>query len=509
MTREKGKRVCNRCRAPQLVENLAEYVSGGRKRYRCIEDCKTVKTVAQPVIEPTEDGEEKIEISYKGQEKQVKEDRPHFITTAIVGERISRQFVKALETWYDETYGVVDIFLKLKYVGDDQEVNLTISQITTLFEGIDHEIHLSEDLLINNELEVLASANVHHNAVYPLNGVKSRAKTKYLIIPHARQDIDVTVNESWDKKSLLMSTGTISEVSKGHTQALGKTAFNSVIGGVIYNPSVYERYHLVPVNFSKDMGYFFNYDTEYHSNGEVKDAVIDTCYLSDLHASLIDEEYLDIMLEDLAILKPKQTISGDVMDLQSLNYHEANSVFYHSTRMSFVHELEVTRDIVVSLQQAAGGKFIPLSSNHENFFHKYLQKPSNLKSLNNEDLAEVFRTLAYLADHTYLKTEGIVYGNVMEYWFGDLENVTFTPDESLGTHLRSHGNEYGLGLRLSNVSNIKAILGHTHYSKQHGGITYVGSCMVEKPSYQNGMNASTQSMALLGANNKRQLLVRL
>lgn len=538
----KTTRTCRRCRQPQLIENLVEKFEGKTRRYVCAEPCKTnnkVAVVESQVEESNEDldildsllNDEILDIEvklnaktskvkvievpaptveYNGEDTELDTIRPQFLTTMILSEQINSDLVKAAKTWAITNNGVVNIFFKKRYLRDECTLDVACAQLRELLDGCDYEFVTTSDLVLNNQLTVLASANVGHTAVSPLSGVKSRAVTDYLVIPHARQEIEVTVNTSWEKKSLLMSTGCINNLSKGHTQALGKVKFHSIIGGVVYRPVKEDGYGLLPVNF--DGHGFYEYNTYYTEDGS-KDGFADSIVLGDLHASMACPEYIEKMKQDIAVMQPSQILAGDVSDNQSVCYHDQDTFGYHQHRMSFVEELKITKDIIRDLQSAApNSKFVAIGSNHDNFLGKYIKTPSNLKALGKDDAVIIYKAMAYMMENSSMTNKGIKYGNPTKFLYDDLVQegiLSFKPVERHNVTLKFHGHEFGVSQNLGNRSNMKVIIGHGHSPYSRKGVTAVGTCQRENPEYQNGVSASAQGLCVLHSNGKRSLLINL
>lgn len=547
-------RVCRRCRKPQLIDDLKSLLEGSTERYVCVDSCQPhwarqstneVATVTQPEsnelkvldildgylegtisnfdIKIKKDGDTFISkvvenqdevsqesISYQGIEEVIQDGhRPHFITTSILGEKIDQEFLSVIKYWALLNDAYIHIFFKKVYVRDEEFLNGTLQLLLDKLEGTRVQLHMSNDLMINNQCEVRASANVHHTAIAPTSKVKLLAKTDYFVVPHARQEIEVTVNKSRESRSVLASTGCINDLRKGHTQSLAQIKAHSVKGGLIYRPAKDYGYGLTPINF--DGSGFYEYN-QYYNDLNSFQGYADTIVLSDLHCSMIDQDYLELMKKDITNLQPLQVVAGDVMDNQSLCYHEQDRLGYSQARLSFSKELAITMDVVRQLHDACpSSNFVALDSNHDKFITKYFSNPSNFKTLNREDCVLAHRTIAHMIETTELREGGVHYGNPMEYLYSSLISegwFKFTADERFDIDLNSHGDEYGTR-NLGTTSNIKSIMGHVHTPSQRKGVIRVGSSQVPNPEYQTGLNNSAPALCILHSNGKRQLLIHL
>ena len=458
---------------------------------------------------PEEEG-----ISYTGEEAHLYDTREHIITTCILGEPISETFVKSLRTYCKEKGAMLHIFFKLRYVKDSDDIFMAKIKLESILEGCDFKFYFKEDLLINEDLlEVKASANVHHTAIKPLSGVLALASTKYLVIPHARQELEVTVSKNWNTSSLVMSTGCINDLGKGHTQALAKAKFHGVRGALILDPKKTNGYGLTHINFDGQGFYHFK---EWFAPNEYRDGnSIHSLYVADMHCSLSDPYYISKLADNVSWLKPLQVISGDVFDGQSINHHEQARTGFFAHRMTLTEEIKITTEVVRRLMGDSGAEFVCLPSNHHNFFGKFFSNPVNFKGMTKHDLATAYRALAYIVENTNHVAEGISYANPTSFLLNDLftkSNFDVFTQPRYGFDdlaLGFHGDEWGMRQSLGNQSNMKAVLGHVHRMKISKGIFWVSSCMLPNPCYQNGMNASAQGSAIVYNNGKRMMLANI
>lgn len=531
MTNSIQTRNCRQCRNTYRITDLERYTDEkGTKRWMCKESCEhnklhnsldtvnqtttnnvmklNLNDIAATINEVNEELEE-IKAVYNGEELNITAKNKQVITTFILGEKINHDFCAALKTYLRLNKATLHIFFLKRYIKDLNLTQDTLTALHNIFEGYDINFHVNHDVIFNDdELEVKASANVHHTAVKPLSGVKSLAKTKYLIIPHSRQELDITVNSSWANKSLLMSTGCLNNLAKGHTQSLAKAKHHSITGAVVFDPQKLDGYGLLPINFDGEG--FIVYTTYYAPSGAKLDKA-DSVYLDDLHSSMVDYDYLNKMEKVIADVNPAQVISGDVFDGQSVCYHEASNIAYFANRMTLTDEVQVTKDVMRRLVPA-NGKFIMLGSNHHAFFMKFFSNPSNFKAMNKADMVLSYRTLAYTIEQSSLIHGGVKFGDPMKYLFNDMFEdglIDFRPVENFNVHLGSHGDEYGMRANLGNQSNVKAILGHVHHPCSSKGVIWVGTAATQYPGYQSGMNNSAHGLCVLHSNGKRSLLVDL
>lgn len=173
----KSTRVCRKCRTPQLLETLEEFMEGNTKRFRCKDGCESAKsTKKQDAIDLSDSSGteveeiEEIEIAYKGKEVYVTSTQPQVLTTCILGESINSDFCTTLVHYCNRTKSSLHVFFKKRYVKDQHDIGRTLEKLSEYLDGIDYYFHVSEDLIVNHEIEVRASANVHHNQVTSIRG---------------------------------------------------------------------------------------------------------------------------------------------------------------------------------------------------------------------------------------------------------------------------------------------------------------------------------------------------
>lgn len=458
--------------------------------------------------------EEEPHVSYTASSVCHEEDKQvRVLTTLIHGEEINYKALKSIATFCGVNKAHLHIFFK----GQTNRAKIYYSDfpnIESILEGIDYTLHINTDLYIGQKLGVLASANVNHTAIRPLNGVLAISPHKYVVIPHARQELEVSYAQNWVDKTLALSTGCLNNVDAGATRIKAQLAFNSVVGAVVYNPfrSFINLYH---INVDRDGGFYDITGHYYRAESKTSNTsgALDTLYLDDPHFSLVDETYFGNLKQHFVSLKPMQMIGGDTFNGSSLLYHEQNRIGFAQNRMSLIDEIEATSNCVKSLLEAANNesKYVMLFANHEAFFEKFLNTPSNIKMFSAQELALIYRTIAHMLDNTYRAYDGIHYGNPLHYLFKSLYEtglVVDEPQQNFDILLNCHGHEFGLS-SLATRGTIKATVGHCHAPSIRQGVHKVGALQIEHPTYHAGVSASAQGCDLLWSNGKRTLAVNL
>lgn len=454
-----------------------------------------------------------VHIAYLGHETCIESNgRPQLITVCILGESLDIPFLKAINTFKEFTGADIHFYFKKRHYAAEME--LAPGYIHTINQHIESvNYHFNDDILIDDLVKVKESSNVIHSAIKPLSGLALLATKKYFVVPHARQELEVTKNDTWANKSLMVSTGCVNILTPGHTKALAKVQAHGSSGAVVYDPKgEYKLYH---VGFSRTHQQFTAYDTEYYSSGKVnKVPYVDTVYYDDTHASMIDFNYLGKTKRVCKAIKPLQFISGDVLDAQAFNYHEMNRFGFAQHRMSLLQEISITEGVVKEILGCCPdrAKFVMLSSNHELFITKFLSNPNSFKMLGKDEAVFAYRALAWIIENTYRDRGGIHYPDINKYLFANLFKsgaVVSDPVQNFNVLLKHHGCEYGIGRSLGTQGNVKAIIGHGHRCYWSKGIMAVGFAGIEDPAYQSGVNASSHGLATMYRTGKRSLFVDL
>lgn len=339
-----------------------------------------------------------------------------------------------------------------------------------------------------------------------LNLDKLSTDVKTIVVGATKQYLKILPYKQYTSYRVGCSTGTIGEIS-----------YNETVSGYIDNK--YHTFGAILLDWSdvdnrykvRNLVYKNNCIcdlTKKYTKNTIEDIKkVSGMVLGDLHLPDEDEDALDATTSYLDLLKPEYVVIHDVASWNSISHHEFNQ---HLSKVKNTTEDTLTLEIELNsvLQRLKfftscfpDTKFRIVTSNHDYFINKFLEKGEFIKDSRNAIIgAKLF--IDYVQDK--------------DIFAGKLPNniKTLPKNQSFkvkGFELSEHGDS-GISGANGSINALSktfsnCIIGHTHSPELKEDVVVVGTLSKLKLSYnQKGMTTWAHCNAVIYENGTAQLL---
>lgn len=325
------------------------------------------------------------------------------------------------------------------------------------------------------------------------------------IVGSCKQYMKILPYKQYEDYRIAYSTGTISDVEYKTTVSGALDEKNHTLGAVLLDyDNTAQRY--ISRNLIFKEGFIYDLNKKYDKENEYKEDNIASMVLGDLH---LPEESPSALMDSLDMInkyKPQYVFIHDVASWNSISHHEFNLPFTRAkNRNDLNQDLETELNIVeerlnIISEKCPKTTFCIISSNHDEFVRKYLEKDFNKDTPNARLAAQLF--IKYLDGETILT-------DVLPENFIQLEKNTSCKIN--GFEVNEHG-DCGIAgakgsVRSFNRGFDSLIHGHTHSPEIYEKVVVVGTLSKLKLNYnQQGLTNWAHCNCIIHHNGSFQLI---
>jgi len=357
---------------------------------------------------------------------------------------------------------------------------------------------------------VSCDSRISPTAKEPTMGYEILASNNHLVLAHSK--IHFKTLPRFRKEPLRCITTTGYMTSKNYSLSkAGEVAFeNHAYGFVVVEEGVCPRNVKV-----KSDGSFTDiiYSTKDGQTSKIENSL--GFVWGDIHARVINRDFLNETKKLVALLNPEKSVLHDVFDGSSINPHESKDMFIQRlkiTQNKHLLEDEVTEclDLIEEIKGCCGEVWIS-EANHDNFLSRHIDDVNWKKDLHN---SPAYLKYAYIQQTVDLREYGNILGYLINQRFGDsvkymkMGDSMYIADYQCALHNDfgangSKGSTKGFGRM-----NLKLIGGHSHSPMLYNNVTTVGvSCDLEQWYNRKGLSSWAYAHSVIHDNGKNQLLV--
>jgi hypothetical protein len=432
-----------------------------------------------------------------------------FITTAVKGESVNIEFLKAIDTYCDlNNAALIILWTKNKRF---PTLNL-VDPLLAKYAWIITPLKLNKNLSVFSDLHHLdpvrppcrIDALVQQNGSLIMNGAAQWLK----IIPRSIELLP----------SAAMSTGSITSTHFAKDNKTPRTrdlihSKSSTFGGIVVE-LVDDLFHFRQVQAAQD-GSFVDLGVRYSAKGTAS-ARCDAMILGDWHEGETDDTVAKVTYEMIKFFYPERLVLHDFFNGTSVNHHEEhnNQARIQSADITLEKELAAcaaTLERFKSLNQNLK-EIVIVKSNHDEWLARFLRRPRFMEAdavnrltllklasammVDNKDPLE-FGIMEHIKDNSDLK-------RIVRFLKRDQDY--FVHGIQLGAHgdLGSNGRPGTLADMASAYGS--SVTGHSHTPGIINGAWAVGTSTKLKLNYNQGASSWVNTHCVIYDDGSRQLL---
>jgi hypothetical protein len=445
---------------------------------------------------------------------RVKKYNKFFITTAIAGQAVHKDFLASINQFCKINKA------KLILLPSHDPAHNLDSEVNWMFdENIKHTEfdYIFEDLRLNSNL-MISGIRVTAKQINPVTGLSELSqKEGSCIFASPKQSLEYDAVSANRLPHARMTTGAITlpnyNTTKGNSLRTSYIAtFQHVIGGIIVEIADNNIFHFTQVQADKN-GSFCHMGKEYSKNKCVPVKV--SFIMGDLHAGEHDIKALNAWKEIIKEVKAYQVVFHDTFDGKSISHWTEQDALVRaelamSGENSLENELKLVRDIlddVLSIPSVKKGVIV--KSNHDDFLDRYLKRGGFMKDPINFKLgcqlaAEVVNTNKDVLEH------GINLVGVGKH-HKKIKFLGVNEDYLIGdVHAGAHGDRSSNGskgaIKSLAKSFSKGVFGHSHTPGIFKKAFQVGTTSKLRQGYNKGPSSWVHCSALVYDNGQVQLI---
>ncbi len=363
--------------------------------------------------------------------------------------------------------------------------------------------------------------NALPTAVNPLAGLESYSGRKSAIFPHAKMVMRSIATMQGAGTKLNFTTGTVTQKNYIQKRAGTIAEHHHIYGALLVEVNSNGNWWVRQLNADSETGDFQDLDIVVKNGKVTTGNRVEAITWGDLHATIADENVVDVSLDMLDTLKPKYQFLHDVLEGSSISHHIQNNPhakYYNYLRgLSSVQTEMVRTAELIDEYDRPNTQMIVVDSNHDD---PWIQRWLREKDYRNDPANAVF----------FLKAQEYLYDQIrsgkmprdvnMTSWClkkcGLKSNPKFlVSDESFlicqdRIECGMHGN-YGPGGRFGSPENLSKMgrrcnTAHTHSAGIYDGLYVAGTSTNLRWDYNRGPSAWSNSHIVTYPNGKRTII---
>lgn len=444
-----------------------------------------------------------------------------FVITSVQNDTaVNEDFYAALKV-YCSTVGARLLVVPIRYMFSEKSSVFRVDDDDLFFENVN----------LGPKVKLLSRLNVLPTIVDPFAGLDPLSKGHSVLIPHPQVAMKTMATiggapaQMHTTGSLNVAKGAYAKNKTGH-----KAEFNHSNAALVLEVGEGDSFFVRTLNCDDDGGFYDcpeGFEGYFSKNGfeELKEQIAGI-YLGDSHMSVADEDVIAATFTNkdsiLNVLKPLETVHGDLFDSQSVSHHDEHDYLTRWGKKNFgLDSLEAEFDKTFELYSMVMPDFtvgIIDASNHNDHVYKYLTTADPRRDLVN---AKIYHKLNYLLLANVENTpSGPRFPNLLELWLNNSKFAKLTKNmrflgrrrgyQICGIEVSMHGDKGPNGAKGSPIGfsrlPMKCIVGHSHTPSIRLGCYTVGTSSRMDLSYTGGPSSWMHTHCVIYKNGKRQMI---
>ena len=304
------------------------------------------------------------------------DSRRFFISCVVSGAPINPKAWKTVQTLCTNLE-MEQIYIPVQY--DWQDVKS--GKETPSYPQQVRQFLLSNDVPLNDHLNVMGSVPIHATIQNPLSGLVHTSNQKSAIYGHPQRAMQSVASNKYKLPKLLYTTGCLTEPRYTTSKAGRKAQDLHCLGGLIVELRGDGLFHVYEVTLNEEYGLY--HKMEYYKGNKVsKIDSVPAVYMADEHAEGYDDHVARATYYDpdsiVNTLNPDYVIRGDVYNHGSDSHHGRGNVLervvrhhhgMNSVRIELDQCFEHIRNTTVG-----GYKNVIVASNHHEHLKRWLNE---------------------------------------------------------------------------------------------------------------------------------------
>lgn len=445
--------------------------------------------------------------SRKSFDSKIKDDsklagrRKYFVTAAIAGGKLNRNFFECVLTYCKYNKAELVILPMRGVYKKDEKFNDDILKYSDYF--------LTE-MIFNSNLRAV-DYMLNPRMMNPLTGLaRMGAKSTCMIVASPKQQMITIPTSNRKLPHILQSTGSITESHYGSTRTGELAKQDHVTGGLIVEIEDVEIFHIRQIQCNGADGGFYDLN-KYYSKNKVQPGRADTFIPGDIHPGSEDPTAVAAWKECIKLTNPDYIVFHDICDSRSVNHHEEHNIRAQVNRPDDLSTLEkelnlVGRTLANWITWFPNKKFILTYGNHDNAVVRYLQEGRYVWDRFNHRIS--LQLAMWMLDdlnpiQQYVESK---------FKIKNITWLTVNDDyKRRGIQVGLHGHLGSNGSR-GNLKNMeeslgKCVVGHSHTPKILRDAWCVGTTTKLRLHYTDGPSSWLHAGCLIYPNGQRQMVI--
>lgn len=441
------------------------------------------------------------------------------VTTAQNKTAVNKDFLNNLITYRD--YITNDL-------GKDCEIVVIPSKYRNPTNNIEDEKAKSsewwddsvEDFMFYGKLtfgDTLISCDSHISPTSknPTDGYEILAENNHVVLGHTKNHFSTLPRFRGDPLRVICTTGSITTKNYSKSKSGEHGSLTHSYGFVVVEMKDKDICH-IPRNVKvKSDGSFTDITNEVTKEGVQKIQSSLGFVWGDIHAQVVNRDFLEVSKELVAKLNPEKNVLHDVFDGGSINVHEGKDMFLKRLKITqgkhlLENEVEECLDLIEEIKGCCGEVLIS-EANHDNFLTRHIDNENWKRDLHN---SPAYLKYALISQTVDLRDYGNILGYLIWERFGEtIKYMKMGDTVYIGDYICSaHGDYSSNGAKGATRGfsrlNLKIIHAHSHSPKLHNNVSCVGvTCHTEQWYNRKGLSSWAYGHSVIHNNGKNQLLV--
>ena len=349
----------------------------------------------------------------------------------------------------------------------------------------------------------------------PLDGYEILAENNHVVLGHSKNHFKTLPRFRGDPLRVMSSTGSITSKNYSKSKSGEHGSLLHSYGFVVVELKNKEICH-IPRNVKvKSDGSFVDINNAVSKDGIFKIDKSLGFVWGDIHAELVNRDFLNVTKELVTKLNPEKSVLHDVFDGATVNPHETKDMFLQRLKITqgkhlLENEVKDCLDLIEEIKGCCGEVWIS-ESNHDNFLTRYVDNENWKKDLHN---SPAYLKYALISQTVDLREYGNILGYLIWERFGDsvkymkMGDSMYIADYQVASHGDFSSNGTKGATRGFSRLNLKLIHAHSHSPMLHNNVTCVGvTCEIHQHYNRKGLSSWAYAHSVIHDNGKNQLLV--
>lgn len=349
----------------------------------------------------------------------------------------------------------------------------------------------------------------------PLDGYEILAENNHVVLGHSKNHFKTLPRFRGDPLRVMSSTGSITSKNYSKSKSGEHGSLLHSYGFVVVELKNKEICH-IPRNVKvKSDGSFVDINNSVSKDGILKIDKSLGFVWGDIHAELVNRDFLNVTKELVTKLNPEKSVLHDVFDGATVNPHETKDMFLQRLKITqgkhlLENEVKDCLDLVEEIKGCCGEVWIS-ESNHDNFLTRHIDNENWKKDLHN---SPAYLKYALISQTVDLREYGNILGYLIWERFGDsvkymkMGDSMYIADYQVASHGDFSSNGAKGATRGFSRLNLKLIHAHSHSPMLHNNVTCVGvTCEIHQHYNRKGLSSWAYAHSVIHDNGKNQLLV--